>query len=245
MSGFYRKWKRRRLLTREFPATWDNILHQHVPFYERLPPKLQPSFRDFLKVFLFEKRFFGAGGLEMNDLIRLVISASAIRLILRLDLSYYDHLAEIVVYPFSFVRPKDNHILLGEAHSFGTVVLSWPAVLHGIAHPCDGNETAIHEFAHILDRGNGWFDGTPVLRDPSHYDSWDRVFTRHFRALQEGSLRELSVLREYGATNEAEFFAVATESFFEKPKLMKELLPDLYEEMERFYGFDSAADSSC
>ena len=184
--------------------------------------------------------------MRITDTVKVVIAGAAVRLIQHLDLSFYDRLSEIVVYPHDFQHPKHkSEIRLGEAHTWGVVVLSWPAVVQGLRNPCDGWDTAAHEFAHVLDRDGGAFDGTPKLRADAHYRAWAQVMSHHFAALRAGSPRERFVMRGYGAKNEAEFFAVATESFFEKPRQMKQLTPDLYAELQRFYGFDPAKDSRC
>ena len=202
-----------------------------------------------LKVFVWEKHFIGAGGLELTDEIRVVIAGVAVRLVIHLSLSYYDRLTEIIVYPYDAMRrpddDDDDFALLGEAHAWGTVVLSWPAVIHGLGNPCDGHDTAVHEFAHVLDREGGSFNGTPRLRATEDYRVWGEVMTHHFFALKDRQRSQRSVLRSYGATNEAEFFAVATESFFEKPVQMKRVMPDLYEELQRFYGFDPEDEPLC
>ena len=127
-------------------------------------------------------------------------------------------------------------MVFGEAHPWGTVILSWPAVLHGIELPCDGHNTALHEFAHVLDREAGSFNGTPFLRSRHDYPKWGEIMKYHFDRLNTGDREELSVLRMYGAQNPAEFFSVATEAFFEIPSVMSELLPDLYDVMKTFYG---------
>jgi Mlc titration factor MtfA (ptsG expression regulator) len=121
------------------------------------------------------------------------------------------------------------------------VILSWESVLAGLSNPRDGRDTAAHEFAHVLDRADGAFDGTPALRKYSHYRAWAAVMDEHFQGLRRGRPHERKVLDDYGALNEAEFFAVATESFFEKPRQMKAKTPELYEELRRFYGWDPAA----
>jgi Mlc titration factor MtfA (ptsG expression regulator) len=245
MWGLLRNWKRKRLRRRPLPEQWPGILERYLPFYSHLPPELLESFHDKLKVFVWEKHFIGAKGFTITEEIKVVISAAAVRLILHLDFSPYDRLTEIVVYPHHYQHRQGNDIMLGEAHQWGTVVLSWPAVLHGLRNPCDGHDTALHEFAHVLDRDSGHFDGTPRLRASEHYRAWGQVMSRHFNRLRHDSRRQLIVLRRYGAKNEAEFFAVATESFFERPVQMKQLIPDLYEELKRFYGFDPVADPTC
>lgn len=241
----FSNWRRKRLARREFPPHWLPYLERHVPFYSNLSPDLQKNFREKLKIFIGEKQFIGAGGLSITDEIKVVISSAAVRLILFLDLAYYDRLSEIVVYPHNFKHPDSPDIMLGEALNWGTVVLSDSAVRFGLKYPCDGHDTATHEFAHVLDRASGRFDGTPQLRASKHYHPWAQVMSYNYLKLQAGDPKQSEVLRRYGAKNEAEFFAVATESFFERPVQMKQLTPDLYEELKRFYGFDPVNDPSC
>jgi len=245
MFGLIRRWRRRRLAREPFPKGWLEILEREVPFYPRLPSVQQDRLRQMVKVFAQEKHFIGAQGMQVTDEVRVVISASAVRLVLWLDLSFYDRLTEIVVYPYVYRHRDTDGAILGEAHQWGTVVLSWPAVVQGLANQCDGHDTAAHEFAHVLDRGGGSFDGTPELRERADYDPWAQVMSTHYLKLQKRAPRERRVLRMYGATNEAEFFAVATEAYFEKPKQMKELTPDLYAELQAFYGGDPAALDDC
>lgn len=243
MFGFFRRRRRRRALATPFPDEWLRIVETRLSFYEKLDADMQQVFRDELQVFLDRVRFFGAAGLEVTDEMRVVIGGSAVRLILGLDDTFYDRLKEIVVYPYDYTHPDrgtgegEKHVL-GEAHHFGTVVLSWPAVLAGISRPTDGHDTAVHEFAHVLDKTSLGFDGTPRLRAREDYRIWGEVMTEHFHGLRRGKEAMTRVLSDYGATNEAEFFAVATESFFERPGDMRESAPDLYEVLARFYGYE-------
>jgi Mlc titration factor MtfA (ptsG expression regulator) len=241
MFGLVRRWKRRKLAAKPFPEEWESILTKRIPFYCKLPDELAVRFKDLLKVFAWEKEFIGIDGMEITDEVRVVISACAARLVLHLDLSFFDIVSEILVYPYVYKHPDMEGGILGEVSDWGTVVLSWPAVLHGLADQRDAHDTAIHEFAHALDRGgDGVFDGTPKLKNLGDYGPWANILSLHYLNLQKGRRREQKVLDMYGATNEAEFFAVATESYFEKPRQMKRLLPDLYEELQSFYGGDPA-----
>ncbi|WP_426747013.1 M90 family metallopeptidase [Myxococcus faecalis] len=241
MTGLFRQLRRRRLLRRPFPSEWLGHLEAHVPFFSRLSPALREDFLAKLKVFAWEKEFIGAGGLAITDEIRVVVAATAVQLVVHLDLSYYDRLREVIVYPDAFLLPDRTGVVLGEAKHWGSVILSWAAVLGGLKNPDDGHDTATHEFAHVLDRADGAFDGTPRLRSYSHYRTWASVMSEHFHALQQGRPRERQVLDDYGALNEAEFFAVASENFFERPERMRRKTPDLYEELKRFYGWDPAS----
>lgn len=220
------------------PDEWLGYLDRNVPFVAKLQDDVRARFLRDLKIFAWEKHFIGAGGFEITDEVKVVISAAAVRLTLHLDISYYNRLTEIIVYPSHYVHDGTDGVVFGEAHAWGTVVLSWDAVIQGLRNPNDGHDTATHEFAHVLDRADGAFDGTPELRAGGHYRPWATVMSHHFLRLQKRGKTQRKVLRMYGATNEAEFFAVATESFFEKPDQMRERTPDLYDEMRRFYGFD-------
>jgi len=237
-----RYFRRKRYAKREFPPEWIPHLEANVAFYRTLPEEMRQRFLDYLKVFVWEKHFIGAGGMEITDEVKVVISAAAVRLIVSMDLSEYNRLTEIVVYPSHYKHPGDDEsVIYGEAQSWGTVVLSWEAVLQGLRNPDDGHDTATHEFAHVLDRADGAFDGTPELRAHAHYRPWAQVMSDHYLKLRKRGRKQRKTLRSYGATNEAEFFAVATESFFEKPQQMRKNTPDLYEELLRFYGCDPAA----
>jgi Mlc titration factor MtfA (ptsG expression regulator) len=243
MAGLFRTLRRRHLLRRPFPPEWLGYLERLVPFFRELAPEPRQRLLELLKVFAWEKEFIGAGGFSITDEVRAVVSATAVRLVLYLDLSYYDRLREVIVYPEAFRIPDRTGVMLGEAKHWGSVILSWQAVLAGLEDSHDGHSTATHEFAHVLDREDGAFDGTPQLRRYSHYRAWASVMGEHFLKLREGRPLERQVLDDYGGVNEAEFFAVATESFFEKPREMREKTPDLYEELRRFYGGEPAPDS--
>jgi MtfA peptidase len=240
MAGPFRWFRRRQLSRRPFPSEWVGYLEARVPFFRTLSSELRQRFLEQLKVFVWEKEFIGANGFVITDEVRVVVGATAVQLVVHLGLGYYDRLREIIIYPGSFKLPERTGVVLGEAKHWGQVILSWQAVLGGLNDPRDGHDTAAHEFAHALDRADGAFDGTPRLREYSHYRAWAAVMDAHFQALRQGRSHERKVMDDYGALNEAEFFAVATESFFEKPRQMKERTPELYEELRRFYGWDPA-----
>lgn len=240
--SFLRSRKRKKLAQQPFPSGWEPIVAKKLKFATKYHAAEREAFLTHLKVFAWEKHWVGARGLAVTDEMRVVIAGQAARIAHNLDLDAYDRLSEIVIYPSHYVHPERDAIIYGEANRWGTVVLSWDAVTHGIVNPSDGHDTAIHEFAHVLDIADGWFDGTPLLHDGKDYHAWSVVLGQHYAALKRNPRR--SVLRAYGATNEAEFFAVATEAFFERPKTMKKKTPDLYRELKRFYRTDPAAISS-
>ena len=239
--GWLRTWRRRKVRARPFPEAWREILQRRVPFVARIPADVIPKFEGDLMVFASEKSFVGAGGLEIDDEVRVVVSAAAVRLVLHLDVSCFDRVREIVVYPAAYRHPEREHAVLGEVSDWHVVVLSWEDVLAGLRNPHDGRDTASHEFAHVLDRATGRFDGTPELRAREDYGPWGRILSDHYLRLREGRRGHRPLLRDYAGTNEAEFFAVATEVFFERPGVMRRRAPDLFEELRRFYGFDPSA----
>lgn len=238
MLGWYRRWRRRRFAAAPFPEAWRAHLEADVAFYPALSPEVRRRLERDILAFVDEKHFIGAQGFEVDDRVRVVVAAAAARLTLGLDLSFYDRLTEILIYGYDYTHADKDGIVLGEAHTWGTVVLSWPAVLRGLANADDGHDTATHEFAHVLDVADGAFDGTPNLRAHEHYRPWADVMHEHFERLRARGSRKRPLLRDYGATNEAEFFAVATEAFFEKPAQMKDRAPELYAELARFYGVE-------
>ena len=238
MFGLVGAVRRMRLRERALPASWPAILIENVPFYAHFNDELQAQFLVMLKVFVWEKHWIGAKDMVVTDEIKVTVAAAAIRLVLHMGLEPYDGLTEIVVYPFRYRHADEEGAVLGEAHTWGTVVLSWPDVREGLRNPHDGHDTATHEFAHVLDVAAGTFNGTPELRSRGDYRPWALVLERHYRRLRADNPAEKRVLRTYGATNEAEFFAVATEAFFEKPRQMKQRLPDLFEVLHELYQLD-------
>lgn len=247
MFGLWRQLRRKRLARRPLPACWAAMIEAHIPSFGRLDAELRRRFLEYVRIFVSEKTFIAAGGLEITEEMKVVIAASAVRLVLhhRRGISALDRLSEIVVYPSHYRHPHEEDVItFGEAHDWGIVVLSWEAVKHGLTNPDDGHDTAAHELAHVLDRADGTFNGTPELRARADYRSWAQVMSRHFLDLRNGKNPAGEVLRRYGAQNEAEFFAVATEAFFERPERMRDKTPDLYAELMRYYGCDPAADSA-
>jgi Mlc titration factor MtfA (ptsG expression regulator) len=141
----------------------------------------------------------------------------------------------------SGVVAQAPQILLGESWHRGSIVLSWDDVRCGAADIHDGHNVVFHEFAHQIYSSGGKGDSTAVLKDRSSYIAWARVLQKDYEKLRRATARNSpTFLNKYGATNPAEFFAVATEFFFEKSKELKEIHPDLYNELKQFYQQDPA-----
>ncbi|MCB9565454.1 MAG: zinc-dependent peptidase [Kofleriaceae bacterium] len=236
MLGWLRRRRRRKLVAEPVPAAWHDILARNAPFVARLDDAHRAKLLADVQVLVAEKTFIGAAGFEITEEVKVTIAAAAARLITNLDITRYDDLTEIVVYPGAYKHEGQDGAVLGEAHSWGVVVLSWDAVIQGMGRPHDGHDTAVHEFAHVLDRADGAFDGAPALRAHEDYRPFATAMQRSYDRLRKRDRRLRKALRDYGATNEAEFFAVATEAYFEKPDELRERAPDLYDELRRFYG---------
>ena len=243
--------RRAAVCQRPFPHAWRAILQRRVPQFARLPADLQLQLKQHIQVFLAEKPLLGCGGLAITDDIRVTIAAQACLLLLnRQPTSYFPGLRQMLVYPGPFVvnRVRSDgagvlqdmrQVLSGESWSQGQVVLSWDDVLEGAADPADGRNVVIHEFAHQLDQETGTANGAPELRSRAAYSSWSQVLGEEFALLQRrAEAGQESVLSHYGATDPAEFFAVASEAFFELPQRLSQEHPALYGELRRFYGVD-------
>ncbi|MEE4293459.1 MAG: M90 family metallopeptidase [Xanthomonadales bacterium] len=240
----------RRALKAPFPDEWVTLLEQNIGVYPRLPMALRKQLRQRIKRFLHTKHFSGAGGLEIDDEIRVTIAAQACMLWLSRKGTPYPGLRYIIVYPAAFVVSRKEageggvvsearRGLLGESWSSGKVILAWDDVVKGARNFVDGSNVVLHEFAHQLDTEDGSADGAPLLAGESCYRSWAAALSKEFRVLQKKARTGgRSVMDHYGATNPAEFFAVATESFFEKPEAMAERHGELFTVLHRFYGVD-------
>lgn len=258
---FFYRWREQRLLrNNRIPArlwervTLDALRHFHLDQQEL------DQLRDLSSLFLLRKKINGAGGLEVDDYMRVVIASQACLLILELDLDYYDGWIEIIVYPDSFIVTREERdeigvihtkrsVLGGEAWGRGPLVLSWqgaqPRVhLHGpdsrgrVPHGL-GSNVILHEFAHKLDMFDGYADGTPILHPDMRLQDWVKIFTAaydHLREDIEDNTR--TSIDPYAAEKPAEFFAVVTEEFFEVPERLHRYHPNIYEQLRLFYRQD-------
>jgi Mlc titration factor MtfA (ptsG expression regulator) len=243
-------WRLRRALARPLPAASLAIIARNVPIYQRMAPPLQQQLLRLVQQFLHQKKFVGCDGLEVSEEMRLTIAAQACLLLLNRPSKVYPALRTILVYPGAFLVPRreidaagvvteTRQDLLGESWGDGRVVLSWDHVRRGAADWHDGQNVVLHEFAHQLDSESGSTNGAPYLGSQASYRSWSQVLSRDFAALRaDAYLHQHSVIDHYGATSPAEFFAVATETFFEKPWQMAQRHPELFQEFTRYYRVD-------
>ena len=249
----YPAWRLKRVLARPIAPAWQALLAHNIPVYTRMPGDLQHQLNKLVQQFLFQKKFVGCAGLEVDDEMRVTIAGQACLLLLNRHTRVFPELHTILVYPSAFVVPRKQadeagvvtearQDLLGESWGDGRVVLSWDHVQRGAHDWTGGQNVVLHEFAHQLDSESGSNNGAPYLGSASNYRSWSEVLARDFANLRVDAMyRQQSVLDHYGATSPAEFCAVATETFFEKPWQMWERHGALFAELFKFYRVDPRA----
>lgn len=248
----YRKYRRQQIAREPLPQTFVDILKRNVGLYTVLPEDLKLALHRGINLFLFDKEFVGCDGQEINDEVRLTIAGNACLLVLAQTRPLYPSFKTVLVYPSTYAVTQKSHdgqvvfdehsARAGESWYRGPIVLSWSDTMHGSKNTEDGQNVVIHEFAHKLDEENGVMDGLPILRDRSHYGEWSTVLNSEYNAfLKRVERRKNKVIDEYGAVSAVEFFAVISESFFEKPERMKSDLPELYSQLQQFYGLDPAS----
>lgn len=242
--------RRARLRARPFPAEWRTILRRRVPIVARLPTELQLRLKRHIQVFVAEKSFIGCQGQAITDEVRVTIAAQACLLLLgHPRAACYPGLRQILVYPDAFVVDREQglgggvvqaqrHALSGESWVQGQVILSWADVLAGAADAADGRNVTLHEFAHQVDQDKGVADGRPWRPGAAARRRWVAVMSEAFERLQR---QPSGVIDGYGASEPAEFFAVVTEVFFERPHDLMAEAPAVYRELAGLFGVDPLA----
>jgi len=240
-----------RLPSDPIPDRWRDIVDESVPLAGSLSPEERERLLRLVQLFLSDKHFEGCGGLTVTEEMKVTIAAEACLLLLHLEGPCYPSLRTVLVYPQGFVpkfvhTPRTGEIppapepLIGESWRDGVVVISWDDAVRGAQDASDGSNVVLHEFAHQLDSEDGVGGGEPVLPG-SAVRTWGRVLSEEYQRLRADVAADRdSVLDGYGATNPAEFFAVATETFFEKPVQLERDHPELYAQLRQFYGQDPA-----
>lgn len=247
--------RRRQILEAPFPTEWEAIIRRNVAQWRFLDDDERARMRELVQVFIEEKHWEGCGGLTMTDEVRVTVAADACLLLLGRDHDLFDDVASILVYPSTVIPPERSagiferggevvharEAILGQAQMGGPVILVWDAVKHGARNPNDGRNVVFHEFAHKIDMLGGAVDGTPPLEDRASRRNWAEVCSEIYLALRDGDPAVRRVIDPYGARDEGEFFAVATEAFFERPRVLRDALPALYDLLEGFYRQDPAS----
>ena len=243
--------RRRRLRERPPPESLEEVLSRNVGLYSLLPDDLRAELHGHINVFLDEKRFLGVGGQEITHEVSFTVAGIACMLLLNREPTYFPGFSSILIYPDTYettqvdydgaVEVHKRSRRAGESWHRGPVVLSWLDVLRGASNSRDGYNVVLHEFAHKLDEENSGTNGLPILHEIDHYEEWAEVLGREYRSLEDRVARgKNKVIDDYGLTSPPEFFAVATESFYEKASAMQKRLPDLYAQLKQFYAVDPA-----
>lgn len=244
------EYRRHRIRQQPFPNQWRQIIKRRMPYFGQMPADLQLQLKKHIQVFIAEKQFAGFQGIKINDDIKVTIAAQACLLLLNRKTNYYPKLQTIVVYPSAFIKKQTvanqiglheekSTVMLGESWDFGKIILSWQHTVEGAKIPNDGANVVIHEFAHQLDQETGSANGAPQLGKQGNYQCWSSVFEREYQQLKQlTATGETSLLDSYGATNPAEFFAVASEVFFEQSNAMFNHHNGLYRQLKSYYQVD-------
>lgn len=249
---YWREYQRHKIRSRPFNKAWRRIIQRRMPYFRKMPADLQLQLKRHIQVFLSEKQFIGCNGVVITDEIRVTVAAQACLLLLNRPTDYYPQLRSILIYPRAFIIAQQQQqtggvllnrqvTLAGESWENGKVILSWDDTKTGADIPDDGHNVVIHEFAHQLDQENGHANGSPILGKNQDYQTWSKVFSAQFEALQHDASRgKKSLFDYYGATNPAEFFAVASEVFFEQSEQFQRDYSDLYKQLQMYYRVDPA-----
>lgn len=242
--------RRAQIRARPFPAAWRRIVRHRVPIVARLPSDLQIRLRRHIQVFLAEQPFIGCNGQAITDEVRVTVAAHACLLLLGHERpDYYPRLRQVLVYPEAFVVSREQpvgagllqeqrRIMVGESWGVGQVILSWAEVMASAADPSDGHNVVLHEFAHQIDQDKGAADGRPWRPSAAKRRRWSAVMDA---ALQRLRIEPSKVIDSYGAGEPAEFFAVVTEVFFERPLELAAEAPEVYGELAALYGVNPSA----
>ncbi len=248
---WWRERRRARLLAAPMLASWRAIV-EGLPFWSSLDDAERERLVRIARILVAEKEWEGCGGLKLTDEIRVTIAAQAALLVLhRPESEWFPGVPAILVYPHAYVNPlphTDRFGIVtvgtanqGEAWRRGPVVLDWDDVQQGVARPADGRNLVFHEFAHKLDMLDGFADGCPPLDSREEYRHWHAVMVREYQALcRDAEDGRATLLDTYGATNPAEFFAVATEAFFERGEEMSRTHSAMYAALADYFRQDPA-----
>lgn len=246
-----RRRRRARHRARPLPEADRMVLRRRLPLYPRLPPAERTRLEGLIGVFLAEKEFVGCRGLVVTRPMRVLIAAQACLLVLGRDQHVYDELRSVLVYPSQFVVRDERHdadgvvteeeqVLAGQSWDVSRIILSWEDVTARSGGD-DAYNVVIHEFAHYLDHDAGGAPGAPAMTTGDEHERWAGVFQREFDALRAAVDRgEETFLDPYAAEDEAEFFAVASEAFFEAAVALRRRHPSLYDRLQAFYRLDPA-----
>jgi len=240
--------RRRKIAAAPFPEAWEQILLSNVALYEIMPDDLKEHLRGLTAIFLKEKNFEGCGGQDVSDKVRVTIAGAASILLLNRKTDIYPTLQTILVYPDSYFASgntamganclHEETVRDGESWKRGEIIITWAQAERENSLANSSNNVVLHEFAHQLDFELGI--STSIFSDLKDFaDSANIPLSEEYENLRNEVERgEWDIIDDYGAENPAEFFAVATETFFGKPSHLKSIHPKLFDELKKIYMVD-------
>lgn len=247
---FYRRQRRQHVAAHAFPDHWRQLLERDMALYRQLPEATRERVHSGTQILMDELEFYGCNGLTVSEEMRVLVAAHGALLVSGLSLDYYDSLRAVLLYPDAYRAPTEHRegpvltqstdARLGESWGEGRVILAWSTFRAEAAMTDTHSNVALHEFAHQLDQLDGRSDGAPPLHSGEQARNWQHVFSDAWERLKQQAGDGATVLDPYGATNPAEFFAVATEAFFCTPGALRDAEPRLYGCLADFYQLSPA-----
>ncbi len=234
--------KKKKSITKKFPDEWNSILMQKVNFYRQLPEPEKVRFKKSVQEFLDQIQITGVG-IEVDDIDRLLVAASAVIPLFGYPGWHYRNLNEVLLYEGTFnydyeTKKGDERNILGMVGSNSMnrmMILSKPALRHGFEDNLSKHNVGIHEFIHLLDKADGSTDGIPeIFLSQPYQEEWIKIMNQEIEAIKSG----VSEIPEYGSTNTAEFFSVVGEYFFQQPKLLEENHPKLFVLLKKIFRLE-------
>jgi len=243
-SGMQKYIRRKRLIRAPVSEHWRSQLHDCVPFYRLLIDDDKRKFENNVRIFMAEQRIYGSRGMPVSETIKLYIAASAAMLCHGLDNWEWPDVRDIIVYPTAFNQEyyiDGKNPISGIVHQQGPIIFSERDLKLGFCKSSNsgGIHVGLHEMAHVMDMANGHADGIPSGLSWIASAPWIKIMADRIRKVQQGKCSE--ILRSYAGVNEAEFFAVAVEVFFQKPYELKKYDPELYKMLSNYFNLDTAS----
>ncbi|TRW22849.1 zinc-dependent peptidase [Flavobacterium zepuense] len=241
LAGFFLYKKPKKGVVEVFPQGWEELLQENVHFYRELPADRQPEFRQRTMQFLSEVYIEGVE-LEITDLDKILVACSAVIPVFGFKEWHYYNLSGVLLYPDYFnnelefadtAASRNIGGLVGSGRFEKQMILSRRALYHGFENTTDKSNTGIHEFVHLIDKMDGATDGIPEQLLAKQYTiPWIDLMHKTMEEIND----DKSDIREYGGTNQAEFFAVVSEYFFERPDLLESKHPELFKMLQMCFN---------
>lgn len=243
LNAVYRSSQKRKALQIPDEQELHRILLREVLFYQKLDDAGQAGFRERVHHFLQLVRITPVANLKITKADKVLVAAAGIIPLFRFKNWMYNNLNEVLIYPDRFaadysLEGDERNVLgmVGDGAMHRTMILSLPSLRAGFAGNSTGN-TAIHEFVHLLDKSDGATDGIPEeILQHENVRPWIHLMHEYIREIRA---REITDINPYGATNEAEFFAVVSEYFFQQPERLQENHPELYQLLDEAFNRNS------